>query len=111
MSALMGRCCVPMVLRTVSDESVFQMLAQNKAMLSWCGDSWTTTARTVGGVISMLQTVDSPAVNGVCNCSCLRTLSCSYSSNSLFSLVSGQSWHGVYIVVTTGRLARGARAV
>ena len=36
-------------------ESVLQMLAQNKAILSWCGDSGTTTARAiVGAVISML---------------------------------------------------------
>ena len=57
------------------------MLAQNKATLSWCGDSGTTTARAivdaVGGVISMMQTVDSPDVNGMCICNDLRTLSCS----------------------------------
>ena len=38
-------------------ESVLQMLAQNKAILSWCGDLGTTTARAiVGGVgaVSML---------------------------------------------------------
>ena len=39
-------------------ESVLQMLAQNKAILSWCGDSGSTTAPAiVGGVISMLQMV------------------------------------------------------
>ena len=62
-------------------ESVFQMLAQNKAILSWCGDSGTTTVRVivgaVVGVISMLQTVDSPDVNVICISNDLRTLSCS----------------------------------
>ena len=41
-------------------ETVLQMLAQNKAILVWCGDFWTTTMRAivaiVDGVISMLQT-------------------------------------------------------
>ena len=62
-------------------ESVLQMLVQNKAILSWCGDSGTTTARVivgaVGGVISMLLTVDSPDVNVICIWNDLRTLSCS----------------------------------
>ena len=48
------------------------MLAQNKAMLSSCGDSGTTTARAivgaVCGVISTLQTVDSPDLNVTCIC-------------------------------------------
>ena len=43
------------------------MLAQNKAIFSRCGDLGITTARAivaaVGGVISMLQMVDSPSVN------------------------------------------------
>ena len=60
-------------------ESVLQMLAQNKAILSWCGDSGTTTPRAivggVGGVMPMLQTVDSPDVDVVCICNDLRTLS------------------------------------
>ena len=55
------------------------MLAQNKVILSWYSDSGKTTARAivgaVGGVISMLQTVNSPDVNVICND--LRTLSCS----------------------------------
>ena len=59
-------------------ESVFQMMAQNKAILSWCGDSGTTTVwaivGAVGGVKSMLQTVDSPDVNVICIC---NDLSCS----------------------------------
>ena len=58
-------------------DSVLQMLAQNKAIVSWCGDSGTTTARAiVGGVTSIFQTVDCPDVN-VCICDDLRTLSCS----------------------------------
>ena len=58
-------------------DSVLQMLAQNKAIVSWCGDSGTTTARAiVGAVTSMFQTVDCPDVN-VCICDDLRTLSCS----------------------------------
>ena len=73
-------------------ESVLQMLAQNKAIWSWCGDSGTTTARAaigaVGRVISMLQTVDSVDVNVIFIYNDLRTLSCSLSPNSLFSLVS-----------------------
>ena len=60
-------------------ESVLQMLAQNKAILSWCVDSGTATARAivgaVGGVISMFQTPDD--VNVICICNDLRTLSCS----------------------------------
>ena len=32
-------------------ETVLQMLAQNKAILSWCGDSGTTTARAIVGVV------------------------------------------------------------
>ena len=32
-------------------ESVLQMLAQNKAILSWCGDSGTTTARAIGSTV------------------------------------------------------------
>ena len=43
-------------------EPFLHMLVQNKAILSWCGDSRTTTARAivgaVGAVISMLKTVD-----------------------------------------------------
>ena len=62
-------------------ESVLQMLAQNKAMLWWCVDSDMTTARAivgaVGGDISMLQTVDSPAVNVICIYNDLRAQSCS----------------------------------
>ena len=77
-------------------ESVLQMLAQNKAILSWCGDSGTTTARAIGStvddVISILETVDSPDVNVISISNDLLTLSCSLSSNSLFS-------HGVYIEV------------
>ena len=73
------------------DESILQMLTQNKAIMSWCGNSGMTTARAivgaVGGVISMLQTVDSPDVNVIGICNYLRTLSCSQSSNSLFSLI------------------------
>ena len=58
-------------------DSVLQMLAQNKAIVSWCGDSGTTTARAiVGAVTSIFQTVDCPDVN-VCICDDLRTLSCS----------------------------------
>jgi hypothetical protein len=67
-SRLSGRC-----------ESVLQMLAQNKAILTWCGDAGTPTARTivggVGGVIPMLQTVDSPDVDSIRICNDLRTLS------------------------------------
>ena len=55
-------------------ESVLQML-------SWYGNSGTTLARAtvgaVGGVVSMLQTVDSPDVKVICICNGLRTLSCS----------------------------------
>ena len=44
----------------------------------WCGDSGTTNARAivgaVDGVISMLQTVDSPDVNVICSCNNLHTL-------------------------------------
>ena len=62
-------------------ESVLQMLAQNKAMLLWCVDLGTTTAQAivgaVGGDISMLQTVDSPAVNVICICNDRCILSCS----------------------------------
>ena len=51
-------------------ESVLLMLAQNKAILSWCGDSGTTTARAivgaVGGVISMLQTLTLYAFTTIC---------------------------------------------
>ena len=56
-----------------------QMLAQNKAILSWCGDTRMTTAivGAVGGVISMLQTVDSPDVNILCICNDRLTLTCS----------------------------------
>ena len=57
------------------------MLAQNKAIVSWCGESATTTAHVivdaVGGVISMLLTVDSPGVKVIYTCNDLRTLSCS----------------------------------
>ena len=35
-------------------ESVFQMLAQNKAILSWRGDSGTTTARAIVGAVGVL---------------------------------------------------------
>ena len=59
-------------------EPFLHMLVQNKAILSWCGDSRTTTARAiVGGVVSMLKTVDSPDVIIICICNDLRTLSCS----------------------------------
>ena len=51
------------------------------AILSWCGDSGMTTARVivgaVVGVVSLLQTVDSPDVNVICISNDLRTLSCS----------------------------------
>ena len=60
-------------------ESVFQMLAQNKTILSWCGDSGLNSARAIvgagAGVISLLQTVDSPDVNFICSCNDLRSLS------------------------------------
>ena len=55
-------------------ESVLQVSAQNKAILSWCGDSGTIVGA-VGGVISMLLTVDSPDVNVICSCNDLRTMS------------------------------------
>ena len=35
-------------------ESVLQMLAQNKATLSWRGDSGTTTARAIVGAVGVL---------------------------------------------------------
>ena len=35
-------------------ESVLQMLAQNKAILSWCGDSRTTTARAIVGAFTTI---------------------------------------------------------
>ena len=70
-------CSSGMTSRLSCGESVLQMLAQNKAMLSWCGDSGTTTARAiVVGVISMLQTVDSSVVKVLSICKDLRTLSC-----------------------------------
>ena len=48
-------------------ESVLQILMQNKAILSWCGDSGTTTLQAiVGGVISMLQMVDYHDINVIC---------------------------------------------
>ena len=57
-------CSSGMRSRLSCSESVLQMLAQNKAILLWCGDSGTTTARAiVGGVMAMLQTADSPDVN------------------------------------------------
>ena len=60
-SALMGRCCVPMVFvpkgRISCGKLVLEILAQNKAIFSWCVESETTTARSivdaVGGVVSM----------------------------------------------------------
>ena len=62
-------------------ESVLQMLAPNKEILLWCGDLRMTTAwaiiGAVGGVISMLQTVDTPDINVICICNDLCTLSCS----------------------------------
>ena len=77
-------------------ESVLQMLAQNKAILSWCGDPGTTTARAIGStvddVISILETVDSPDVNVISISNDLLTLPCSLSSNSLFSLGSGMAF-------------------
>ena len=50
------------------------MSAQNKAILSWCGDSGTIVGA-VGGVISMLLTVYSPDVNVIGSCNDLSTLS------------------------------------
>ena len=46
------------------------MLVQNKAMLSWCDDSGTTTVWAIvgAGVKLMLQTVDSPDINVICIC-------------------------------------------
>ena len=62
-------------------ESALEMLAQNEAVLTWCGDSETTTVRSivgaVGGVISMLQMVDSADVNTICICNNRPTPSCS----------------------------------
>ena len=62
-------------------ESVLQMLEQNKAILSWCRVSGTTTAREIVGAVdgfkSMLQTVDSPDVNVISICNYLNTLACS----------------------------------
>ena len=43
--------CNGMTSRFSCGESVLQMLAQNKAILSWCGDSGTTTARAIVGVV------------------------------------------------------------
>ena len=61
-------------------ESVLQMLAQNKSNMSWCVDSGRplhgrSLVLLVGGVVSMLQTVDSPDVNVICICNDQRTLS------------------------------------
>ena len=73
-------CSSSITSRLSCGESVFQMLAQNKAILLWCGDSGTTTARVIVGavgVISLLQTVDSPDGNVICIYNDLRTLSCS----------------------------------
>ena len=43
------------------------MLAQNKAILFWCGDDHCPGDFSVGGgFISMLQTVYSPDVNVIC---------------------------------------------
>ena len=60
--------------------AVFQWFDEPSHLL-WCGDSGTTNAwaivGAVGGVISMLQTVDTPDINVICICNDLRTLSCS----------------------------------
>ena len=72
-----GHCC--MTSHISCGELVLQMLVQNKAILY--GDLGMTTARAivgaVGGVISMLQMVDSPDINAICICNNLCTLSCS----------------------------------
>ena len=50
-------CSKGMTSLSCCGESVLQILAQNKAILWWCGDSGTTTARVIvgaGGVVSML---------------------------------------------------------
>ena len=62
-------------------KSVLQILAQIKAILSWCGDSGNTTARSivgdVGGVTSMSQTVDTLDFNAIFIFNNLCTLTCS----------------------------------
>ena len=77
-------------------ESVLQMLVQNKAILSWCGDSRDDHSESIRNTcddgISIFETVDSPDVYVISISNDLLTLSCSLSSNSLFSLGSGMAF-------------------
>ena len=75
------------------------MLARKKAILSWRGDLGMSTARAfvgaVGGVMSMLHTVDEVATI----CALCSDPSILIACTRWFL---DKSWHGVYIEVRSG---------